>query len=149
MPNRRVTDDEVPELIKIGEELGKGAFSLVYQATRLKDKLEVAVKVVDLTRLTPKQLAELDAERFILQQFHHPHVVNLLDIFETATRLYYVLELLPAGDLFNKILQKGCFSERGTKKIVLQIVQAVAAMHALGIVHRDLKVRSFVLFFFW
>jgi calcium/calmodulin-dependent protein kinase I len=117
----------------------KGAFSLVYQAVRVADNLNVAVKVIDLSRLKSKQLAEVDAERFILQQFHHPYVVNLLNVFETVSRMYYVLELLPGGDLFNKILQKGCFSERGTKKIVKQISEAVAAMHAMGIVHRDLK----------
>jgi doublecortin-like kinase 1/2 len=105
----------------------------------VEDNLAVAVKVIDLSRLTSKQLAEVDAERFILQQFHHPHVVNMLNVFETASRLYYVLELLPGGDLFNKILQRGCFSERATKRIIKQIAEAVAAMHAMGIVHRDLK----------
>ncbi len=106
------------------------------QATRVSDKLPMAVKVVELARLTPKQLAEIDAERMLLERFHHPHVVNLLQMFETATKLYMCLELLPAGDLFNKILQKGCFTERGCKRIVLQITEAVAAMHEMGIVHR-------------
>ncbi len=148
----KVGDDELPKLLRLGEELGKGAFSLVYKAERLADGLPVAVKVIDLSRLTPKQLAEVDAERIILQQFHHPNVVNLLNVYETVGRLYYVLELLPSGDLFNKILQKGCFSERATKRVVRQITEAVAAMHALGIVHRDLKVscfHCFVFFFFF
>ena len=65
-------------------------------------------------------------------------MVSLLDIFQTKSRLFYVLELLPGGDLFNKILSRGSFSERATKKIVRQIIEAVSAMHALGIVHRDL-----------
>ncbi len=137
--SRRVTEEELPKLLKLGNELGKGAFSLVYQAVRMEDNLAVAVKVIDLSRLTAKQLAEVDAERFILQQFHHPNVVNMLNVFETGSRLYYVLELLPGGDLFNKILQRGCFSERATKRIVKQIAEAVTAMHNLGIVHRDLK----------
>jgi serine/threonine protein kinase len=62
------------------------------------------------------------------QQFHHPHVVNMLAMYETSTKLYMVLELLAAGDLFNKILQKGCFSERACKRIVTQITEAVAGM---------------------
>ena len=135
----KVSEEELKKKLVIKEELGKGAFSLVMKATRSSDSVDVAVKIVDLTRLTPKQLAELDAERFILEQFRHPHVVNLLAIYETTTRLYLVLELLSAGDLFNKILQKGCFSERATKRITLQLTSAVAAMHKLGIVHRDLK----------
>lgn len=139
LPKKIVSEEDVKKALTLGNELGKGAFSLVYQALRTSDSTQVAVKVVDLTRLTKKQLAELDAERLILQDFHHPHVVNLLDIFETSSRLYLVLELLAGGDLFNKILSKGCFSERATKRIVLQVTQAVAAMHSLGIVHRDLK----------
>ena len=66
LENRQVTEEEVTDLISLGPELGKGAFSLVYRAERKSDGLAVAVKVVDLTRLTAKQLAELDAERFVL-----------------------------------------------------------------------------------
>jgi serine/threonine protein kinase len=57
----------------------------------------------------------------------------------TPSSTYLVMELLRGGELFDTIVEKGCFTEPEAKRVLRQLLSAVAHCHALGIVHRDLK----------
>uniref|UniRef100_A0A8C9G359 Protein kinase domain-containing protein n=1 Tax=Pavo cristatus TaxID=9049 RepID=A0A8C9G359_PAVCR len=65
--------------------------------------------------------------------------IKLKEIFETPTDISLVLELVTGGELFDRIVEKGYYSERDAADAVKQILEAVAYLHANGIVHRDLK----------
>ncbi|XP_063149196.1 calcium/calmodulin-dependent protein kinase type IV [Candoia aspera] len=65
--------------------------------------------------------------------------IKLKEIFETPTEISLVLELVTGGELFDRIVEKGYYSERDAADAVKQILEAVAYLHANGIVHRDLK----------
>ena len=50
-----------------------------------------------------------------------------------------VMEYLPGGDLMGLLMKEDTFSEAATRFYVAELVQAVASVHALGYIHRDLK----------
>ena len=73
-------------------------------------------------------------------QVAHPNVVKLYEMYETQKRLYLVMELLTGGELFDRIVAKGQFSEQDASIVVQRVASALQYLHKQGIVHRDLKV---------
>ncbi|KPP69201.1 calcium/calmodulin-dependent protein kinase type IV-like [Scleropages formosus] len=75
----------------------------------------------------------------VLLRLSHPNIIKLKEIFETPTEINLVLELVTGGELFDRIVEKGYYSERDAADAVKQILEAVAYLHENGVVHRDLK----------
>jgi len=75
----------------------------------------------------------------IMHKINHPHCVKLYEMFETSKRLYMVMELLTGGELFDRIVAKGSFSEKEASEVIRNVTDAIAYIHKIGIVHRDLK----------
>jgi calcium/calmodulin-dependent protein kinase I len=69
----------------------------------------------------------------------HPNIVQLLDLCDNKTHLYLVMELVTGGELFDRIVAKGNYSEKDASILTKQILEAVHYLHQMGIVHRDLK----------
>jgi len=81
----------------------------------------------------------LQIEVDILRQVHHPNIIELKEMFETPTHIYLVMELVTGGELFDRIVDRGSYSEKDACKIVKEMLDGVLYLHSLGIVHRDLK----------
>jgi serine/threonine protein kinase len=80
-----------------------------------------------------------------MKKLKHPNVLPLLDVFESRTEILLVLELVTGGELFDRIVDRGNYSEADAATIVRQLLGAVDYLHEHDIVHRDLKVlRLFV-----
>ncbi|XP_045185676.1 serine/threonine-protein kinase D1-like isoform X1 [Mercenaria mercenaria] len=126
--------------------LGSGQFGIVYGGKHRKTNSEVAIKVIDKMRFPTKQEAQLKNEVSILQNLHHPGVVNLEKMFETPERIFVVMEKLK-GDMLEMILSspRGRLSERVTKFLVSQILVALKHLHSKHIVHCDLKPENVLL----
>ncbi|NWS77872.1 KCC4 kinase, partial [Crotophaga sulcirostris] len=69
----------------------------------------------------------------------HPFQIKLKEIFETPSEIALILELVTGGELFDRIVERGFYSERDAAHVVKQILEAVSYLHANGVVHRDLK----------
>ena len=76
------------------EVLGSGQFGIVYGGVHRISGRAVAIKVIDKMRFPTKQEAALKNEVAILQNLHHPGVVNLERMFETPERIFVVMEKL-------------------------------------------------------
>lgn len=74
----------------------------------------------------------------------HPHVVRIEGTYEDAVFVHLVMELCAGGELFDRIVQKGHYSEREAAKLIKTIVGVVEACHSLGVMHRDLKPENFL-----
>jgi len=81
----------------------------------------------------------LSREIDIMKKVNHPNVLSLKEIFETGKQITLVMELVNGGELFFKIVDRGCYSEKDASNIVRQIINGVKYLHSLGIAHRDLK----------
>ncbi|KAG6644515.1 hypothetical protein CIPAW_08G059100 [Carya illinoinensis] len=74
----------------------------------------------------------------------HPHVVRIEGTYEDSVFVHLVMELCAGGELFDRIVQKGHYSEREAVKLITTIVGVVESCHSLGVMHRDLKPENFL-----
>jgi len=132
--------DDITKIYTMGEELGRGRFSVVRNALHNKEDARYAVKVVENASLSDEEnLEALETEIKILRQLNHPYIVTLKEVVTTSADTYIVMELLSGGELFNRIVDKGCFPEPEAAALFAQILLSMEYLHSLSIVHRDVK----------
>jgi len=126
---------------QIMETLGQGGHGTVYRARQLAVGREVALKIDDRRLRTDR-----DKRRFMREVTaagrlsDHPHVVAVYDAGVLADgRPYIVLELCPNGSLADRLREKGPFPAPEVRDIGVHIAGALAAAHAAGVLHRDVK----------
>jgi len=130
---------EVTDLYIVGEELGRGAFSIVRKGKHKKTGQQVAIKTIEKNFVEKQDLQLLAREIEIMKKVNHPNVLKLYEVFETDETISLVMELVTGGELFYKIVEKGNYSEKEAAGIVKQMIQGVEYLHGEGICHRDLK----------
>lgn len=119
--------------------LGTGAFSQVRLAESKEQPGRLfAIKVIDKKALKGKE-DSLENEIRVLRRLDHPNVVKLLEAYESKASVYLVMELVTGGELFDRIVEKGSYTEKDAADLIKQVLSAVAYMHSEGVVHRDLK----------
>lgn len=134
-PNRAPT---VEDKYDMKDVLGTGAFSQVRLAESKDDGQMYAIKIIDKKALKGKE-DSLENEIRVLKRLKHPNIVALLEVFEDKTKVFLVMELVTGGELFDRIVEKGSYSEKDAADLIKQVLSAVAYMHEEGVVHRDLK----------
>nr|XP_048298473.1 calcium/calmodulin-dependent protein kinase type IV [Myodes glareolus] len=127
--------DALSNFFEVESELGRGATSIVYRCKQKGTQKPYALKV--LKKTVDKKIVR--TEIGVLLRLSHPNIIKLKEIFETPMEISLVLELVTGGELFDRIVEKGYYSERDAADAVKQILEAVAYLHENGIVHRDLK----------
>ncbi len=122
--------------------LGGGGMGVVWAATHTVTRRAVAVKFLrgDPARMTQELRQRFLREARAASAVSHPNVVTISDVFELDDDTpVMVMDLLAGETLGQKLLRETQLSLAQTAAILLQVVSAVGAAHALGIVHRDLK----------
>ncbi|OAY34143.1 calcium-dependent protein kinase SK5 isoform X2 [Manihot esculenta] len=138
--------DNLRDHYSIGKKLGQGQFGTTYLCTHKPSGLNYACKSIPKRKLLCKEDYE-DVWREIQIMHHlseHPHVVRIRGAFEDAYCVHLVMELCEGGELFDRIVKKGHYSEREAAKLIKTIVGVVEACHSLGVMHRDLKPENFL-----
>lgn len=111
----------------------------VWRATDLRLGREVAVKVLpDSLIADPEHLARFQREARLLASMSHPRIAALYDLGEDAGRHFLVMELVE-GETLSARLERGPMRPAEALQVACQVAEAVAAAHAQGVVHRDLK----------
>ena len=129
-----------PEDFDILKLVGQGAFGKVFQVRKKDSGAIYAMKVMKKDRIIEKDQAEYTrAERDILTQVTHPFVVSMRYSFQTASKLYLILDFINGGHLFFLLYNQGTFSNELTKFYLSEICLAIGHLHGLNIMHRDLK----------
>ncbi len=121
--------------------LGQGGFGVVYRARQLAVGREVALKVDNRVLVSDR-----DRRRFMREVTSagalsgHPHVADVYDAGVLPDgRPYMVLELCPNGSLADRLRDAGPLGPREVRDIGIKIADALAAAHAVGVLHRDVK----------
>ncbi|KAF7215647.1 serine/threonine-protein kinase SIK1 [Nothobranchius furzeri] len=125
--------------------LGKGNFAVVKLAKHKVTKTQVAIKIIDKTRLNPSNLEKIYREVQIMKLLNHPHIIKLYQVMETKDMLYIVTEYARNGEMFDHLTSNGRMSEDEARKKFWQILTAVDYCHRHHIVHRDLKTENLLL----
>jgi len=122
-------------LAKLGEG-GMGATLLVRDRHLGR---QVALKLVrDEQMMTAGGRERLRREVELLLRLRHPNVIGVLDADTTAVPPYFTMEYVP-GETLERLLADGPFEERRALELFSALAMAVAAAHAVGVLHRDIK----------
>merc|ERR1719203_2393785 len=103
------------------------------------DGCKYAVKSFPKERLSKRARRDLKNEADIYLSLDHPHVAQLEMVYETEKELHLVMEYMSGGELFDRVKDRGGFSEEDAAKATRQMLRALSYIHERGIVHRDLK----------
>ncbi|XP_035842012.1 CBL-interacting serine/threonine-protein kinase 12 isoform X2 [Helianthus annuus] len=129
----------------LGKLLGQGSFSKVYLARNVKTNEFVAIKVIDKEQIMKGGLiSHIKREISILRRVRHPNIVQLFEVMATKTKIFFVMEYVKGGELFNKVA-KGRLKEETARNYFQQLISAVGFCHARGVFHRDLKPENILL----
>ncbi|GAU88561.1 hypothetical protein RvY_01242 [Ramazzottius varieornatus] len=129
----------------IAKTLGKGNYAVVKLAKHRITKTEVAIKIIDKSRLDDANLQKIYREVQIMKQLDHPNIIKLYQVMETKNMLYLVCEYASKGEIFDHIATYGRIPENAARRIFWQILAAVEYCHQKNIVHRDLKAENLLL----
>ncbi|XP_068930864.1 calcium/calmodulin-dependent protein kinase type 1G isoform X1 [Petaurus breviceps papuanus] len=119
------------------EALGSGAFSEVFL---VKQRVSGKLFALKCIKKSPAfRDSSLENEIAVLKKIKHENIVTLEDIYESSTHYYLVMQLVSGGELFDRILERGVYTEKDASLVIQQVLSAVKYLHENGIVHRDLK----------
>ncbi|XP_008810573.2 CBL-interacting protein kinase 18 [Phoenix dactylifera] len=142
MENRGTT---LMQRYELGRLLGQGTFAKVHYARNLKTGQSVAIKIIDKEKVLRVGLVEqIKREISVMRLVKHPNIVQLYEVMASKTKIYFVLEYVKGGELFNKVA-KGKLKEDVARKYFQQLISAVDYCHSRGVYHRDLKPENLLL----
>lgn len=138
--------EDVRAIYSMGRELGRGQFGVTHLCTNKKTGELLACKSIAKRKLANKEDVE-DVRREV-QIMHHltgqPNIVELKGAYEDKYSVHLVMELCAGGELFDRIISKGKYTERAAASLFRTIVQVIQTCHSLGVMHRDLKPENFL-----
>lgn len=131
----------------MGKELGRGQFGVTYLCTENSTGHQYACKSISKRKLVTRNDKE-DIKREIQIMQHltgQPNIVEFKGAYEDKQSVHLVMELCAGGELFDRIIAKGHYSERAAASLCRAIVNVVHICHFMGVMHRDLKPENFLL----
>ena len=123
--------------------VGKGTFGKVLLVRRKCSGKIYAMKITSKKFLVRYNHVDyMRAERDIMIAIDHPFLVGLRCAFQTADKVYLVMPFLPGGELFTLLREEGLLLEDRARFYAAEMVLALEHLHALKVIHRDLKVSA-------
>uniref|UniRef100_A0A1D1YLK3 non-specific serine/threonine protein kinase n=1 Tax=Anthurium amnicola TaxID=1678845 RepID=A0A1D1YLK3_9ARAE len=138
--------EDVRSVYGFGRELGRGQFGVTYLVTHRVTGEALACKSIASRKLVARDDVE-DVRREVQIMHHltgHRNIVELKGTYEDRHAVHLVMELCEGGELFDRIIAKGHYSERAAAMLFREIVTVVHYCHSMGVMHRDLKPENFL-----
>ncbi|GJM96856.1 hypothetical protein PR202_ga13727 [Eleusine coracana subsp. coracana] len=138
--------ENLKEKYSLGRRLGQGQFGTTYLCVERGTGKELACKSILKRKLVTDDDVE-DVRREIQIMYHlagHPNVISIRGAYEDAVAVHLVMELCAGGELFDRIVQRGHYTERKAAELARVIVGVVEVCHSMGVMHRDLKPENFL-----
>ncbi|XP_030950809.1 calcium-dependent protein kinase 29-like isoform X3 [Quercus lobata] len=138
---------DINSLYVLEKELGRGQIGVTYLCTERATGRKYACKSISRRKLVnSKDIEDVKREILILQHLTgQPNIVEFKGAYEDRQNLHLVMELCTGEKLFDRIINKGSYSEREAASIGRQIVNVVHVCHFMGVMHRDLRPENFLM----
>ncbi|KAK6127330.1 hypothetical protein DH2020_038931 [Rehmannia glutinosa] len=140
------TGHHIEEFYELGRELGRGEFGITYLCTDRTNGEVFACKSISKKKLRNRvDIEDVRREVEIMRRLpKHPNVVSLKDTYEDDSAVHIVMELCEGGELFDRIVARGHYTERAAAAVTRTIVEVIQNCHEHGVIHRDLKPENFL-----
>ena len=129
----------------IVDELGTGATSRVYLATRGDDGERVVVKVMKSGTAEAERSQYFLLEMQVLQKVSHPNIVPITDVGEAQGVLFFTMPFIDGETMRQRLAREGAFPMADAARIARDVAHALGHVHSLGVVHRDVKPENILL----
>jgi calcium-dependent protein kinase len=139
-----VTQELVKQTYNFEKILGSGASGEVYLVTHKKAGEKYACKIIKKDG-NMNDAESMATEIEIMKRVRHQHVVTLYEIFESASCMWLILELVDGGDLNYFIGEHKHYSEKVVSHHFRQILSGLHYLHSQGVVHRDIKLDNILI----
>lgn len=122
------------------DRIGSGAAGEVWRVRDVRDESLRAAKILRREHAQDAELVErFIRERTVLTRLRHPHVVAVRDLVVEGERLAIVMDLVEGGSLRDALDAHGTLAPADAVAVTATVLDALAAAHAIGTVHRDIK----------
>lgn len=137
----------ISQYYTFGKMLGKGNFAKVHVASRKSDGESFAIKTIAKTKIleSPRNAQSVYKEITVLRKINHPNIIKLYEVYENEMYIHLVIEYLKGGELFQRLQNKGTYSEKDASLAIKHVLEALDYCHKRNIVHRDLKPENLIL----
>ncbi|KAK9209711.1 hypothetical protein WN944_002079 [Citrus x changshan-huyou] len=138
--------EDVKSHYTMGKELSRGQYGIIYLCIENSTGRQFACKSVAKRKLVSKtDRDDIKREVQIMQHLSgQPNIVEFKGAYEDMRFVHIVMELCAGGELFDRIIAKGHYSERAAASVFRDIMNVVNVCHTKGVVHRDLKPENFL-----
>jgi serine/threonine-protein kinase len=128
------------------QRLGEGGMGVVYRASHALLRRPTAIKLLGRQQVGDRALQRFSREVRLTARLTHPNTVTIYDYGRTEEGVfYYAMELLDGIDLQELVRQRGPLPPARVRHVLVQIGQALAEAHAIGLIHRDVKPANIML----
>ncbi|WRX25423.1 Protein kinase domain - like 10 [Theobroma cacao] len=141
-----VPKENIEEKYLVDRELGRGEFGVTYLCIDRGTRELLACKSISKRKLRTAVDIE-DVRREVAIMKHLPKnssIVSLKEACEDDNAVHLVMELCEGGELFDRIVARGHYTERAAAAVTRTIVEVVQLCHKHGVIHRDLKPENFL-----
>ncbi|XP_008776719.1 calcium-dependent protein kinase 29-like isoform X1 [Phoenix dactylifera] len=131
---------------RLGVELGRGEFGVTRRCCDAATGETLACKSISKRKLrTTIDVSDVRREIEIMRCLpEHPNIVQLREAYEDGEAVHLVMEICEGGELFDRIVARGHYTERAAAIIFKTIGEVVQICHKHGVIHRDLKPENFL-----
>ncbi|KAL1331021.1 calcium-dependent protein kinase 13 isoform X2 [Arachis ipaensis] len=141
-----VPKENIEEKYLVDRELGRGEFGVTYLCIDRGSRELLACKSISKRKLRTAVDVE-DVRREVAIMRHLPRsssIVSLREACEDDNAVHLVMELCEGGELFDRIVARGRYTERAAAAVARTVVEVVQLCHRHGVIHRDLKPENFL-----
>ncbi|GFZ09261.1 calmodulin-domain protein kinase cdpk isoform 2 [Actinidia rufa] len=142
----RTKSGHLKEYYNLGRKLGHGQFGMTFLCVEKGTGKEYACKSIAKRKLLTED--DVDDVRREIEIMHHlsghQNVISIKGAYEDAVAVHVVMELCTGGELFDRIVKRGHYTESKAAELARTIVSVIETCHSLGVMHRDLKPENFL-----
>nr|UXX22572.1 calmodulin-domain protein kinase 8 [Hevea brasiliensis] len=142
----RMKTGHLKEYYNLGRKLGHGQFGTTFLCVEKGTGKQYACKSIAKRKLSTQDDVE-DVRREIQIMHHlsgHPNVISIKGAYEDGVSVNVVMELCAGGELFDRIIKRGHYTEKKAAQLTKTIVGVIETCHSLRVMHRDLKPENFL-----